>query len=106
MRPERRLPSRPAIAVALLMVLQVAGCTVVGWGEPLLPIFCTAAAPEWDWLGSIMAVLLVGFIPFALASFAFRPIRYAAIAVGVAALSGLILQHILLANGTFHCDAP
>ena len=104
-RTSSALP-KAALAVALLMVLQVAGCAIVGGGDITIPIFCTASAPGYDWLAGIQLLLLVGFIPVGLASLAFARLRYPAIALGIAALSGLALQHMFLANGIFHCDAP
>jgi hypothetical protein len=96
----------PAVtAIALLMLLQIGGCAVVGSGEIVMPIFCTAAVPHLKWLGFLQGLLLIGFIPFGFAAFAFPPLRTPAIAVGLLSLAGLAAQHALLARGLFSCDA-
>lgn len=97
--------SKTAVAVALLMVLQVGGCAVVGWDHSVLPLLCTAAAPRLDWLGYTQALLLIGYLPFALAALAVPRLRLLAIAVGGLALASLALQHVLLARGVFTCDS-
>jgi hypothetical protein len=101
----RRTVPPPVAAIALLMVLQVGGCALIGSGNVALPIFCTAATPPLEWLGSLQGLLLAGFIPFGLTAFAFAPLRYPAIAIGLLSLAGLAVQHSLLARGLFYCDA-
>lgn len=101
----RRVP-RAAWAVALLMMLQIGGCALVGSGDPIVPIFCTASLPRAEPLALIQALLLVGFLPLGLAALAVPKLRRISIIVGIVALAGLAMQYALLANGTFYCDAP
>jgi hypothetical protein len=53
----------------------------------------------------LQGLLLAGFIPFGLAAFAFPPLRYPAIAIGLLSLAGLAAQHSLPARGLFTCDS-
>lgn len=96
--------SRAALAVALLLALQVGGCAVIGSGDLGAPLFCTASAPRLAWLGVIQSLLLIGFLPFGLTAFAVPRLRPFAIGVGIVALAGLAMQYALMANGTFYCD--
>jgi hypothetical protein len=100
-----RRVARAAWAVALLMMLQIGGCALVGSGDPIVPIFCTASVPRAEMLALIQALLLIGFLPLGLAALAVAKLRRIAIIVGIVALAGLAMQYAFLANGTFYCDS-
>ena len=99
-----RLP-RGRLVLVGLAILIMAGCTVVGEGDPLIPIFCTAhTAGLWDVYAYVYGALLLVWFPIILLGLFLDRLRGAAIVVGVLTLGGLSAQPILLNSGLVGCD--
>jgi Na+/proline symporter len=94
---------RSQIAVAVLLVAHLGGCSVAAYGAAF---FCLAGGDRIVWFTYPQAILLILTIPLLLVGLFWSRIRMFAAIVGVLGLAGLGAQQTYLDRGVLHCDAP
>jgi len=94
---------RSQIAVAVLLVAYLGGCSVAAYGAAF---FCLAGGDRIEWFTYPQAILLILTIPLLLVGLFWSRIRMFAAIVGVIGLAGLGAQQTYLDRGVLHCDAP
>ncbi|MEK6540991.1 MAG: hypothetical protein AABZ45_02605 [Pseudomonadota bacterium] len=105
--PPRRL--KLLAALALVLFLQIGGCTYLGGDDfYAMPLFCTASdltgAAEFS-LGIYTIALLLNPL-VVMAGFALKRMTLIALIFAALTLCGIVTQNFLLNSEVLHCDAP
>jgi Na+/proline symporter len=102
-QPGRAKVRQSQIAVVVLLVAYLGGCSVAAYGAAF---FCLAGGDRLEWFIYPQAMLLMSTIPLLLVGLFWSRIRIFAAIVGVIGLAGLGAQQTYLDRGALYCDVP
>jgi hypothetical protein len=99
----------PALAVGLLMLLQLGGCVFIGGSDFLyMPLLCSASS-ETGWVRFFSYSYATGLLIIPLlmmASFPLPRLRILGAVLGICLCVGIATQIVLLDAKLLHCDGP